>query len=470
MDLIIFGLNHRTAPLAMREKWAFSECEARETLARAKELVVGSENLILSTCNRTEIYSLIPGSKDNGGGKSLESLLDFLHRLKNSPREQDTPHFYNLHGQKAVEHLFRLAAGLDSMIVGEGQILRQLRDAFELARSTGTIGNMFHKLFPAALKAGKRIRTETGISEGCITHGQAAVRIARNRIGDLAGKTVLLIGSGKVMHLATQALRDFGIARVLVVNRTPEHACVLADELGGEAFSLESLPALLQSADVIISCTGSTEPLVKAEALAAARSHRAPLVIIDLAVPRDFDPACGEVPGVHLHNIDHLEEVVRTNIDGRLTEVPRAEQLVQEELKAFFGHLNYIYLDPVIQHLIQRFEIIRATEVKRHLDRIPPEHHAAVEALTTSMVKKILHFPIEKLKGLRDDAGLSPVEVAFLRRLFLSDAKPPQGPPGVPGAPPGVIPGSIPGAIPDSIPDAHPARTPGPVHPDRKPR
>src|SRR5262249_27544341 len=147
MDLVIFGLNHRTAPLELREKWAFTEPEAREALARTKELVVASESLILSTCNRTEIYSLIPGSRQNGGGQGFEVLLDFLHRLKNSPRSNCADHFYSHHGQKAVAHLFRLAAGLDSMIVGEGQILRQIRDAFDVARSAGTIGNMFHKLF-----------------------------------------------------------------------------------------------------------------------------------------------------------------------------------------------------------------------------------------------------------------------------------------------------------------------------------
>ncbi len=444
MDLVIFGLNHRTAPLEVREKWAFSDPEARQALAGAQDLVSASENLILSTCNRTEIYSLVPGHRMNGGARNHDDLLDFFHRFKNFRREAKQPCFYSFHHQEAVEHLFRLAAGLDSMIVGEGQILRQLRDAFELARSVGSVGKVFHRLFPAALKAGKRIRSETAISQGCITHGQAAVKIAKEKLGDLTGKGILLIGSGKVTRLAAEALRDLGAGKIGVVNRTMEKAEQLAERLGGEAYPLGDLPCLLEVADVVISSTGSTQPLVKAEFLAEIAVARAgrPLVVIDLAVPRDFEPACGEVPGVSLHNIDHLNAVVQSNIQERLTEVPRAEGIVQEELKSFFGQMNWIHLDPVIRHLVERFEAIRVAEVERHIDRIPPEHRGAVESLTAALVKKILYFPIEKLKSLRDDTGLTPVEVTFLRRLFLSEPA-------------------------EAPPHAHPSGNDRPGHPDR---
>ena len=431
MDLVIFGINHRTAPLEVREKWAFSEVEARSALAGAQDVVSGSENLILSTCNRTEIYSLLPGSRLNGGAKNLDDLLDFFHRFKNFRRERNIPYFYSYHHQEAVEHLFKLAAGLDSMILGEGQILRQLRDAFEVARTVGSVGKVFNRLFPAALKAGKRIRTETGISHGCITHGQAAVRIAREKLGDLTGKGILLIGTGKVGRLAAEALRDLGVARIGVVNRTMEKAVRLAETLGGEAYPLGDLPCLLEATDVVISSTGATQPLVKVEDLeeVIARRDGKPLVVIDLAVPRDFEPACADVLGVHLYNVDHLNAVVQANIQERITEVPKAERIVGEELKAFFGQMNWVHLDPVIRHLVERFEAIRVAEVERHIDRIPPEHRGEVEAITSALVKKILYFPIEKLKSLRDGTGLSPEEVTFLRRLFLAEPQEPHAQP-----------------------------------------
>jgi glutamyl-tRNA reductase len=273
------------------------------------------------------------------------------------------------------------------------------------------------------MKAGKRARAETAISVGCITHGQAAVRIAREKLGDLTGKSVLIIGSGKVSRLAAEALRELGVGRIGVVNRTMEKAVHLAACLGGEAYPLGDLPCLLEVADVVISSTGATQPIVKAKELekTAAERQGKPLVIIDLAVPRDFEAACGDLPGIFLHNVDHLNVVVQSNIQDRMTEVPRAEAIVQEELKIFFGQMNWIHLDPVIRHMAERFEAIRVAEVERHIADIPQEHRSAVEALSSALVKKILYFPIEKLKSLRDGSGLSPEEITFLRRLFLAD-------------------------------------------------
>jgi len=424
MDLVIFGLNHRTAPLPIRERWAFSEKESREALLGAQDLLSASENLILSTCNRTEIYSLLPGNLDNGAARNLEDLLDFFHRLKNFPREKNQPYFYTLRRKDAVDHLFRVAAGLDSMIVGEGQILRQIRDAFELARQSGSVGKVFLRLFPAAMKAGKRIRAETAISRGCLTHGQAALEIARKELRDLRGRNVLVLGAGKVTRLVVKALREEGLCRIAVVSRTLEKAVKLAGELSGEALPIEDLPCLLEVVDLVISSTAATQPVVRVETMEAAAKKRRgrPLCVIDLAVPRDFDPACAAVPGVSLFNVDHLNTVIKAHIEERLTEVPRAEDIIAEEERSFFGQMNWIHLDPVIKHLVERFEAIRVAEVGRYIDRIPAEHRSAVDALTASLLKKLLHFPIEKLKSLRDDEGLTPAEVSFLRRIFLTES------------------------------------------------
>jgi len=256
---------------------------------------------------------------------------------------------------------------------------------------------------------------------------------------------VLLIGSGKVSRLTAEALRDLGAERIAIVNRTMEKAERLAGELSAEAYPLGDLSCLLEVSDIVISSTGASQPVVKTdllEEIARGRGGR-PLVMIDLAVPRDIEPACGDLPGVHLYNIDHLNDVIQANIQERLDEIPRAESIVQEELKTFFGQMNWIHLDPVIRHMIERFEAIRVAEVERHINKIPPEHRGTVEVLTSALVKKILHFPIEKLKSLRDGTGLTPEEVTFLRRVFLSESarfhgKPPQsGPPVHPDRHPG---------------------------------
>jgi len=432
MDLHVYGLNHQTAPISIREKWAFTADEACQVLQGVQEVVSASENLILSTCNRTEIYSLLPGphgsprSEEDGEPRALADLLDYFHRVKNFRRERTPPHFYSFTSLAAVEHLFRVAAGLDSMIVGEGEILRQIRDAFETAQKAGSVGKVFLKLFPAALRVGKRTRTETGISHGCLTHGQAALKIAREALGDLKGRQILILGSGKIGAQVAAALKDLGAGRISIVNRTMESAERIAEEIGGEAFPLGDLPCLLEVADLAISSTGSPQPLVRAdllERIARRRSGRR-LAVIDLAVPRDFEPACGQVPGIHLWNIDDLNTVVQESIQGRRLEVPRAEGIVQDELRSFFSQMNWIHLDPVIRHIVERFEAIRVAEVARHIQSIPEEHRGAVEALTSSLVKKVLHFPIEKLKSLRDDAGLTPAEIQFLRRLFLTPNRP----------------------------------------------
>jgi len=420
VNLCVFGLNHRTAPVEVREKWSFSRGEAQQALAEAMDQARGAENFILSTCNRTEIYTRFQG---DSFPKSTGELLSFFHRFKAPPAESDPSCFYSFRHQVAVEHLFRLSAGLDSMILGEGQILRQIRDAFNMACQVGSAGRIFHRLFPAVLKAGKRVRAETAISRGSVNHGQAAVSIAREQLGDLGGKAILLIGSGKVSRLAAGALRDLGAGRIRVVNRTVENAEKIAASLNGEAYPLDGLPRLLGLSDVVISSSSGTRLLVRArdlEGMMMMRPAGRPLVVIDLAVPRDFEPSCGKIPGVILLDIDGLDEVVRWNIRDRCKEVPRAEAIVQEELKRFLGSMDWAYLDPVIRYIQERFEAIRKEELGRRINKISPEHRETVEDLTSALMKKYLNFPIQKLKSLRDGPGLSPVEISFLRRLFLS--------------------------------------------------
>ena len=507
MELVVFGLNHRTAPVEVRERWAFSQDESRHVLATLRKTPSSSEHLILSTCNRTEFYgrfspeflpraqgtygyltgyqganphhdghhhphhgghhhgghrhpgehhgrarpadtpqdpasvergpedggtlgSLFPGT---GTGPKDAGILDFCRHFYREASEaagrkladpSDSKHFYVYRQGDAVEHLFRLAGGLDSMILGETQILHQIKAAFDMARSAQTAGKFFHRLFPAALRVGKKIRSLTSISNGCITPGQAALRLAREILGDLSSKSLLVIGSGKIATTTALALSEAHLHHSYVVNRTPARAEELVARIGfGETVPWSRLEEMLAGVDVVVSSTGAVAPIVTREAMARAQEkrHHKPMIIVDLAIPRDFAPDVREIEGVQLFNIDDLNGVIQANVAERMAHVPHAEEIVRDEMRTFQRWMTYLQIDPVLRHMVERFEQIRLGELQAHLSDVPPEYHPVIEHLTTSLVKKLLYFPIEKLKSLRDLSGLNDTEIAFLRRLFLPE-------------------------------------------------
>jgi len=439
MQLVVFGLNHRTAPLEVRERWAFTPDESRHALCDLREKVPPSEHLILSTCNRTEFYSSFgreasaPHAVSAAGSAPFCETADFYHRFYNevskivrekAARDFDPSYFYVYRQDAAVEHLFRLAGGLESMILGESQILKQLKDAYAVAGEARTAGRLFHRLFPAALRVGKKVRSLTRLSDGCITPGQAALRLARGVLGDLADRSLMVVGSGKIGTSALKAFQDVELKNGYVLNRTSERAQELVERLGrGVALPFSRLESTIRKADLIISSTGAVEPIVTRDMLARAQKARgnAALVVVDLAVPRDFEPGCSTVSGVHLFNIDDLNRVIQENVAERIARVPHAEALVREELASFQRWVTYLDIDPVLSHMVKRFEEIRLGELQAYLGRFPPESRPVLEELTSSLVKKLLHFPIEKLKSLRDLSGLSDAEVSFLKRLFLTN-------------------------------------------------
>ena len=405
-----------------------------------------SEHLILSTCNRTEFYSHLPidvsplTSPDTQPQpvRSSEELLhssrdalDFYRRifavLGDTPPELDDPsHFYVLRQHDAVEHLFRLAGGLESMIVGESQILGQIKSAYTTAQKANTAGQFFHRLFPAAIKLGKRVRTSTGISEGCITPGQAALRLAREVHDGLDGRSVVVIGSGKIAGLTMQALAEEDIGSCVVVNRTEKRAQALADELGVGTFAPWScLEQEIEKADLVISSTGAVEAILTEEQLRGVQQRRSgrSLAIVDLAVPRDFPAEASGIDGVHVFNIDALNSVIQNNVDRRVRLIPKVEEMIAAELRNFHSHMIYLKVDPVLRHLIQRFEQIRLGVLQQEIEKFPRELHEDLDELTSSLVRKLLHFPIEKLKSLRSMRDLDESEVRFLQRLFLTDPR-----------------------------------------------
>jgi glutamyl-tRNA reductase len=433
MELLVFGLNHKTAPLGLRERWSFSPGESELALERISSQLADSEHLILSTCNRTEFYSAIPASSGlarnlNGEDSPLDELASFYLGEGEENAGLDD-HFYLYRQENAVKHLFRVAGGLDSMIVGETEIIRQLKDAYALSEKNATSGKMFRRLFPEALKVGKKVRTSTSISEGCITPGQAALRLALEVLGGLTEKKALLIGSGVVARLTAKAFIEQELRNFSVMNRTTESAEAMLEEIKPEGGELEAeiipldkgLVNAIVSSDLVISSTSSIEPIVTAENIRDVQRQRGsnPLVIIDLAVPRDIEPGSGEIEGVHLFNIDDLNRVIQGNLSSRHDQFAKAEEIVKKQIDVFYGQLNYLEVDPVIRHLIERFENIRRGELQSTLENFPPEQHDAVDQMTRRLVNKLIYFPIERLKSIRDMQGLSEDEIAFLKKLFL---------------------------------------------------
>jgi glutamyl-tRNA reductase len=394
------GLNHQTSPVEEREQLAFSPEELPQALGGLSEALGGA--VLLSTCNRTELYATV--SDDAAEAKRLIGLLN---GAKGSA--VDASRFYTYRHDEAIRHLFCVAAGIDSMVLGESQILGQVRDAMSAATHAGTLNGALSKLFHAAIGAGKRARTETHIGRHAISVGSAAVTLARQALGDVADKTVLVISAGSMGKLAARALAETGGAQIVVANRTRERAQELAAEMGPgvQGVALSDLHATLSGADIVISGTAAEGFIVRAGdvmSVMAGRNGRG-LLFIDIAVPRDIDPAAGEIDGVHLFDIDDIEAVTASGLNGREREVERVEAIIEQEVSAFLDWWRSLDVVPVIAALRERAEAIRRQEVERTLGRLTElddESRQRIEAMTAAIVKKMLDRPIARLKDGAD--------------------------------------------------------------------
>jgi glutamyl-tRNA reductase len=398
--VVCVGLNHETSPVEEREQLAFSSQELPRALARLGESLGGV--VLLSTCNRTEVYATVSERTDR-----TNEIIGLLNELKG--RNVDASRFYSHRHTDAARHLFRVAAGIDSMVLGESQILGQVRDAMSAATEAGTLNGVLSKLFHSAISVGKRARTETHIGRHAVSIGSAAVALARKSLGDLTGKTVVVISAGSMGKLAARALAETAGARVAVANRTLERAQELAREIGPDthAMALEALPAAFQDADIVISGTAADGFIVGPEdvrPVMAGRNGRG-LLFIDIAVPRDVDPAVTKIKGVHLLDIDDIETVTAHGMNGRQGEVEAVEKIVEEELAAFVDWWRSLDVVPVIAALRERAEEIRRREVERTLARLPEldeESRQRIEAMTAAIMKKMLSRPIARLKDGAD--------------------------------------------------------------------
>jgi glutamyl-tRNA reductase len=410
MHILCLGLNHVTAPIVLRERLTFPAPALKAALARfgcGRYSHPGSitEFTILSTCNRLELYGLLQNDSPDPGD-SFAAFVDFLVETRGVSAIEFEAHLYRYVGAEAVEHLCNVAAGLDSMILGEPQILGQVADAYEAALTTGACGPVLSALFRAAIRAGKRARTETGISRNPASVSSVAVRLAEQSVGELASRRVLVIGAGEMGELAVEALRARGVRQVTVVNRTYRRAVELAGRWDGEALSFEYLPQAIHAADIVISSTGAPHIIIGAEMARQAMADRTrPLAVIDIAMPRDVDPAVGDIPGVHLYDLDQLHTRLEGAIAERHSEVPRVEAIVAEEVSGFDAWLRGVDMMPVVADLRAKAEHIRQRELERTLRSLPdldPETRRHLERFSESLVNKLLHEPTRQL---RTEAG-----------------------------------------------------------------
>jgi glutamyl-tRNA reductase len=419
MHILCLGLNHTTAPLALRETLALGEDVVRIALSR---LACGhvptplNELVLLSTCNRIELYAA-------SSGPVFAELETFLSSVSSVPVDQFRPHLYRFEGIGAARHLFEVAAGLDSLIVGEPQILGQVTRALELAREQNTAGSLLNRLFQAAIHAGKRTRTETAINRNAASVSSLAASLSERAVHDISEAQIVILGAGEMAELAVEALRKRGAQKILVVNRTLERAQALTQRWNAHATTFENLQAALDSADILIASTGAPHTIISREMVAETmrRHPERPLVLIDIAVPRDIDPEAASLPHVKLYDMDKLNAHLEHSLMERLAEVPQVRNILNEELLLFEDYLNSLDMLPLIANMRQNAEAIRQAELEktlRHLSDLTEEERHHIEALTQALVKKLLHAPTQRLRAEATSPRAS--EYATLARTLFN--------------------------------------------------
>jgi glutamyl-tRNA reductase len=394
-QLVLIGINHKTAPIELRERIAISRDELPEA-TRALAVQPGvSECMIVSTCNRVEMLAAIESPETD--------LTAFLHHHFGLDQALLAPHIYQHRDRQAVRHLFRVASSLDSMVVGEPQILGQVKEAFATARAAGTVSGELEHLLQSAFAAAKRVRTETAIGSNSVSIASVAVELARKIFGSLQGRTVFLVGAGKMSELAARHLVQQGAGAILVTNRTLERARQLAEPFDGRVIRFEKLYETATEADIVISSTGAPHPIFRKEhgQQFMHRRRNRPMFFIDIAVPRDVDPAMNKVEGIFVYDIDDLQQVAASHIAERQTQAGDAEALINAEVERFHQRRRAVNVAPAIVSLQHQAEEIRQNELKRmhaKLGVLSEEQLAAIEALTRGLVNKFLHPPMQALK------------------------------------------------------------------------
>jgi glutamyl-tRNA reductase len=427
-ELLTLGVSHKTAPVALRERLAFSE---RDAVTFLGELTAGEhvrEAVVISTCNRAEVYLVV---SDPVGAES--EVLGALARRAGIRPTELAEAIYSPRNCDAARQLFRVTSGLESMIVGEAEVQGQVRRAHELAMRAGATGPLINRLFAAALSTGKRVRSETAIGASRVSVPSVAVELAQGVLGSLAERHVVIIGAGETSELTARALSDQGAGTVFVANRHADRALSLAQRFGGSVVGLERLPEQLVQADIVLASTASPHPIVGREELELVMSERGgrSLLLIDIAVPRDIDPACRDLHGVSLYDIDDLQAVVALNLSSRADEAPRALEIVEQEIRRFARWMGQLDALPTVAALHDRASAIVEQVLSENAggwESASPQDIARVEAIAKAVVSRLLHEPTIRLRTLGGESSHASLEV--LRELFaLEEQAPADAPP-----------------------------------------
>lgn len=421
MNIVLVGLSHKTAPVEVRERLAFSEPLIPDALSRLVDRAALDEGLIVSTCNRVELVASAPANHQEG----LERLTNFICDFHRLPLTAIDTHLYRFSDADAVRHVFRVASSLDSMVVGESQILGQVKEAYQCAVNAGTVGRVLSQLMQRAISVAKRVRTETAISQNPVSISSVAVELGRKVFGDLSGHTVLLVGAGEMGELAARKLMEAGSGRLIVTNRTAARAEEIAREFGGGAVNFEAFYDVLPSADIVICSTGAADYVIRPDETRKALKlrRRGPVMFIDISVPRNIDPAIAGVENAFLFDIDDLEAVVQTNIRERQREARQAETIIESEVQHFVKHLRSLDAGASIIEVKQLISQMALGEFKRNRKRMgnlnPEQEKAIEEVLIPALVNKLSHPVIVHLRTAARNGETTEVLEEFRKMIRL---------------------------------------------------
>jgi glutamyl-tRNA reductase len=419
MNFLAVSINHRTAPVELREALHLSEDEVRMMIKSAKENIL-KEGLILSTCNRTEIYGIPKDSKSNHS-KIQNLITDNKQNTKTS-----TDNFQNFVSLDTVKHLFSVATGIDSMLVGDNQIFKQVKDSLQIAEEMHFAGFLMRRVFDSTIRVGKRAISETAISEGAVTVSYAAVQLIEKIFSSLNKKSALVIGAGETAEIAAKHLVDKEIGRLTITNRTTERAEKLANKLNATIIPFDNFKNLLYDYDIIISATSSKDILIQKDVVKAAMKKRnyESMVLMDIAVPRDIDSESKEIESVFYSDIDSLNIIVEQNLKKRKEEIPKVQKIIDEELNSFSEWYNSLQSAPTIKNLRDHFDAIRTEEVEKNINKFSSDDREKLEIVTKRIINKILHTPTVELKKSNDNASSAEdtaTKMGIIQSLFGID-------------------------------------------------
>jgi|SRR5690554_454563 len=420
MNLLAVCVNHHTAPVDVREAVYLQSDETRNFINDVKGKLL-KEGVVISTCNRTEIYGLPVNQQITS-----KDILKFLLQYK-SQTDLSGEYFHHYVSRNAIEHLFSVASGIDSMLIGDNQIFKQVKDSFEISEEMKFTGFITKRIFDAAIRVGKRAISETGISEGAVTVSYAAVQLIEKIFSSLNKKSALIIGAGETGEIAAKHLSERGIGKISISNRTLERAQKLSDKLNGKTIPFENLKEHLHEYDIVISATSAENLILTKKDIEAAMKKRgyASMILMDIAIPRDIDPASSEIDYVFYHDIDSLNIIVEQNLEKRKAEIPKVKAIINEETDNFFSWYNSLEAAPAIKILRDHFEAVRSEEIEKNINKFSEADREKLEIVTKRIINKLLHHPTIELKknvesGNNDD---SLMKINFIKELFGIDKK-----------------------------------------------